>query len=85
MKELARHKAARLMAMDDVERAVYHSKRNQRSYWQHLDHTDWVKFCKEMSSWFDEQAPDEWDEYVIHNNERKAASDLAAVASKHGS
>ena len=79
MAQLVRDKAARLMAMNDVERALHRSKRNQRSYWQRLDHADWVKFCKEMASWFKSEAPDEWDDFVIRNDERKAASDEAAL------
>ena len=81
---LIREKTAKLMAMSDAEKAVYRSKRNQRSYWQNLSHDEWVEFCKTMGEWFINEAADEWDKFVISNNERKAASDLAALASKHG-
>ena len=81
---MSKEKALAIMAMNPVERSVYTSKRNQRSYWQRLPHDEWVEFCNVMSAWFNNEAPDEWDEYVVRNNERKAASDLAALASKHG-
>ena len=76
--------ALSIMQMSLMEKSVWLSKRNQRSYWQDLTHDEWVEFCKVMSDWFKNDAADEWDDYVIRNNERKAASDLAALASKHG-
>ena len=79
---MSREKAARLMAMSDVEAAVYRSKRNQRAYWQRLSHEEWVEFCKAMSHWFRREAPNEWDNYVAANNERKTASDEAALKRK---
>ncbi|KKL92826.1 hypothetical protein LCGC14_1880820 [marine sediment metagenome] len=81
---MSREKAAALMALSDVDAAVYRSKRNQRSYWQRLDHDEWVEFCKKMGDWFSDEAPDEWDNYVIANNARKAASDKAALERRNG-
>ena len=81
---MSKAKAVAIMQMNPVEKSVWLSQRNQRSHWQHLDHGEWVKFCKIMAEWFKKDAADEWDKYVISNNERKAASDLAALASKHG-
>jgi len=81
---MSRAKAAALMALSDVDMAVYKTKRNQRSYWQSLSHDDWVEFCEKMGTWFSNDAPDEWDNYVIVNNARKAASDAAALERQGG-
>ena len=81
---MSKEKALALMQMNAAEKSVYLAKRNQRAYWQNLKHDEWVEFCKVMGKWFTKDAPDEWDDYTIHNGERKAASDLAALASKHG-
>ena len=81
---MSREKAAALMALSDVDMAVYRSKRNQRSYWQRLSHDEWVEFCEKMGEWFSNEADDEWDNYVIANNKRKAASDKAALAKRNG-
>ncbi len=80
---MSREKAAALMALSNVDMAVYRSKRNQRSYWQHLTHDEWTKFCQKMGDWFSTQAADEWDNFVIANNARKAASDKAAFERIH--
>lgn len=76
---MSREKAAALMALSEVDMAVYKTKRNQRSYWQTLSHDEWVEFCGKMAAWFSVEAADEWDEYVIANNARKAASDKTAL------
>ena len=76
--------ALSIMQMNPVEKSVWLSQRNQRSFWQNLDHGEWVKFCKVMADWFKKDAADEWDKYVIANDQRKAASDLAGLAAKHG-
>ena len=81
---MSREKAAALMALSDVDMAVYRSKRNQRPYWQRLSRDEWVEFCKKMGKWFSKEAADEWDNYVIANNARKAASDKAALARRNG-
>ncbi|KKN79582.1 hypothetical protein LCGC14_0337860 [marine sediment metagenome] len=81
---MSREKAAALMALSDVDMAVYRSKRNQRPYWQRLSRDEWVEFCEKMAMWFSKEAPDEWDNYVIANNARKAASDKAALERRNG-
>lgn len=82
---MSKQKAARLMSMSELEAAIYRSRRNQRPYWQHLSHEEWVTFCQRMASWFTKQAPDEWDKYVINNNARKAESDRKALEKKRNS
>jgi hypothetical protein len=79
---MSREKAARLAALSEKDMAIYKSKRNQRSYWQRLSHEDWVAFCNAMGEWFLRQAPDEWDNYIIANNKRKAESDKRALENK---
>ena len=81
---MSKEKALALMQMTAVEKGVYLSRRNQRTFWQNLSHDEWAEFCTVMADWFKNDATDEWDDYVISNNERKAASDLAALASKYG-
>ncbi len=81
---MSKEKAIAIMQLNPTEKSVYLSKRNQRAYWQDLTHDEWVKFCKAMADWFKKDAASEWDDYSVSNNERKAASDLAALASKHG-
>ena len=81
---MSKKKALSILSMSSADKSVYLSKRNQRSYWQDLSHDEWVEFCKIMGDWFTNDAADEWDDYVVSNNERKAASDLAALASKFG-
>lgn len=76
---MSREKAAAIAALSPSDKAVYISKRNQRSYWQRLSHEEWIEFCKKMGDWFTKSAPDEWDKYIIANNERKAKSDEAAL------
>ena len=76
---LASEKAAALMSLSPVDKAAYRSKRNQRLYWQRLSHAEWVEFCEKMGKWFLEVAPDERDNFVKFNKERKAASDAAAL------
>ncbi len=81
---MSKEKALDLMQMTIVEKSVYLSKRNQRSYWQNLSHNEWTEFCQSMANWFKKDAPDEWDDYVVANDERKKASYLEALAAKHG-
>jgi len=76
---LAREKTAQLMSMSAVDMAAYRSKRNQRSYWQRLPHEEWVEFCEKMGKWFLEIAPNERDNIVKFNKERKAANDAVAL------
>ena len=75
---MSREKVSRLMSMSDVDMAVYRSKRNQRSFWQRLNHNQWVEFCNKMAGWFKEHAHDEWDQVVALNNSRKLGSDVKA-------
>ena len=79
---MSREKAASILALSDVDRAVYVSKRNQRSYWQRLSHSEWVDFCAAMGQWLTQEAPNEWDDFVIANKARKAASDVQAEANR---
>lgn len=76
---MSRAKVAVLMAMSDVDLAVWKTKRNQQSYWQNFSHVNWVEFCEKMGKWFREDAPDEWDKYTVWNKERKAKNDEAAL------
>ncbi len=80
---MSKEKAAKLASLSTVDMSVYRSKRNQRSYWQGLPHKDWVAFCKKMADWFTNEAPDEWDNYVIANKARKAKSDEAALQKRN--
>ncbi len=81
---MSREKVAALAAMSPPELAAYKAKRNQRSYWQSLDHKEWATFCKIMGKWFTESATDEWDKFVKANALRKAKSDIEALARKNG-
>ena len=81
---MSKEKAAAIAAMSPSAFAVYKSKRNQRSHWQNLDHKEWAAFCKIMGKWFTEEATDEWDKFIIKNAERKAKSDIEALARKNG-
>ena len=81
---MSKEKALALMQMTTVEKRVYLAQRNQRAFWQNLNHKEWTEFCKSMGKWFKNDATDEWDDYIISNNKRKAASALAALASKYG-
>ena len=74
---MSKEKAAALLLMSDVEKAVWRSKRNQRSYWQRLPHHEWMEFCTIMSRWFGGDAVDELDNIVEANRVRDAASDAA--------
>ena len=76
---MSKEKAAKIASLSPVDKAVYLSKRNQRSYWQKLSHKEWLDFCNVMATWFEDVAPDEWDEYVEANNARKAKSDEEAL------
>ncbi len=81
---MSKEKAIAIMLLSPTDRSVYLSKRNQRSYWQDLKHDEWVEFCKAMADWFKKDAANEWDDYVASNDDRKAASDKAALLAKHG-
>ena len=81
---MSKEKALGILQMSSTDRSVYLAKRNQRSYWQDLNHAEWVDFCKIMGEWFTKDAADEWDDYTVSNNKRKEASDLKALASKFG-
>jgi len=80
---MSKEKAAAIAALAPPEFAAYKSKRNQRSFWQTLSHKEWAAFCKIMGKWFTSEATDEWDKYVKANNERKAKSDIQALARKN--
>ena len=75
---MSREKAAKLMAQSDVDRAAYTVKRNQRPHWQRLSGDEWKEYCRVMADWFANQAPDEFNNYVLANNARKAESDAKA-------
>ncbi len=81
---MSKAKAAAILALEPAERAVYDMTRQMRGPWQRLSHDEWVDFCGQMGAWFIDSAPDEWDEYVKANKERKRLSDEAAVARRHG-
>jgi len=76
---MSKAKAAGILALSPTDFAIWRSKRNQRSYWQKLSHAEWVEFCQKMGDWFINSASDEWDDFIIANNARKAASDKAAL------
>jgi len=76
---MSRAKAAALMAMSQVDFAVYNQKRNQASYWRRFSHEEWVEFCTKMGRWFTVSAPDEFDKYTAANMARKAESDKLAL------
>ncbi len=77
---MSKAKAAAILALEPADRAVYDMKRQMRGSWQRLTHAEWVDFCAQMGVWFKKSAPDEWDEYVKANMERKRLSDEAALA-----
>ena len=81
---MSKEKVAALAAMSPTDFAVYTAKRNLRGYWQRLEHKDWASFCKKMGKWLTESGPDEWDAFIISNAERKAKSDIEALARKNG-
>jgi len=76
---VSRQKVAAILALNEPDRAAWVIKRQLMVHWRQLDHKDWVKFCKQMATWFSKDAPDEWDKYTQANKERKAKSDAAAL------
>lgn len=80
---MSKEKAAALAALSPTDLAVYTATRNLRGHWQRLTHKDWASFCKKMGKWLTESATDEWDAYTKANNERKAKSDIEALARKN--
>jgi len=81
---MSKEKVAEIAALAPPQFAAYKSKRNQRTFWRTLSHKEWAAFCKIMGKWFASEATDEWDNYIIANDKRKAESDIAALARKNG-
>jgi len=76
---MSKEKAAAIAALSPPDRAAYQVKRNIRAIWRRLDRDEWAAFCHIMATWFDVDAPDEFDEQLAANQARKAASDKAAL------
>lgn len=76
---MSKEKSIAIASLSPVDKAVYLTKRNQRSYWQKLSHKEWETFCGKMAEWFEDVAPDEWDDFIKANKDRKAKSDKEAL------
>lgn len=75
---MSRAKVAAIMALSDVDLAIYKTKRNLQSYWRFFSHDQWGEFCEKMGKWFLKEALNEWDAVTAQNKTRKAASDVIA-------
>ena len=76
---MSSEKAAGIIGLTGSAKSAFFIKRQLQRDWRSLSHKEWVKFCKEMAKWFTEEAPNEFNDYVKANKERKLNSDIAVL------